>query len=768
MKTLVGSQAELIKSATINVITLVTIEQWTDRTAGTVDRTVYISDRDFYYDYDGTLRHFQPFLNDPGVYSRDIPHLTFAHSGEDLYGDDHRFTLLNGLWPESANPDKSFIEFLQEKDFAGAQVTISELLMPVNFDGNNGADDLAGEEQTVIYRGIISSVDSITDSRIDVSCEAELPIIDNLFLTGDQFNLDSLSDYSMSNRPVPVCYGFIRNFELYGLQIPISTRSLLNLGPSATTITFGSRNSAHQHYIQFHSIPGDPQTIETATHDDSVAYFLQGNEIITVTETVRWQPFPDLSFQEGTGTVVRGVSSVAQDTKIGDISAFLTNTNQANPNGSGISHARWVWIASRYPSGQIGGANADDVRESGPWIEGKSEGLRVPLLSAVGTLLWEERSEFQDQSTVGDERTWLEEVIPFSYSSLFLTADNSWKIEFRYMALTVSASALTADQRKLYTGALSEGRMFADINGVDFSAAVAEGNNDFVANYSSLEQPGILARFFLQERCGVPATSIDKTSFDDAAPNYADLGTDDTDHLIGGVEEELGLTFQTFMARFCFEAYCQIVQQHRQDAGKFFWHIAEDDSTSGIDGDTFEYPASTATITEWDTITERSKTSDDIPTRWNFHYVPRESQIPGEFLVNPSGVTRLSLSSRAIVSGVSADDLIIDTTDPEKKYGIRYAPDQYVIGIEDSNETFAKTNSLRRVSRYYVRETVRDAAIIDVSGVPWYEGYTIEVFDIVSIQAPWWSAARSMRVLGVTHDFKNALLSFTLVEVNTV
>ncbi len=180
---LVGSQVALAGSATIQVHLLVVIEQFSGAVEGTVVNTVYLSDTDLYYDYDGTVRHFQAYLLDPGIYTRSIPHVTYPTDGVSLYRDKHSFTVRNGPYVDEVTGTEyiSLLAYLQLEEIEGSRITISELLV----DPNNDLKDLSsltGEEQTCIYRGRVDAPAGVTQNSFVLSCSEIVPEPVNAYL----------------------------------------------------------------------------------------------------------------------------------------------------------------------------------------------------------------------------------------------------------------------------------------------------------------------------------------------------------------------------------------------------------------------------------------------------------------------------------------------------------------------------------------------------------------------------------------------------------
>ena len=106
------------------------------------------------------------------------------------------------------------------------------------------------------------------------------------------------------------------------------------------------------------------------------------------------------------------------------------------------------------------------------------------------------------------------------------------------------------------------------------------------------------------------------------------------------------------------------------------------------------------------------------------------------------------------VPGTTAADLMTK----EGEIGRIDADPHAFVGIQD--EATAED-----VLGYYVAESVRLAPLFAIEGVPWWEGYSLEVGDLVNATPPWESAARKCRVIEYVKSFESEQVELRLVEV---
>ena len=71
------------------------------------------------------------------------------------------------------------------------------------------------------------------------------------------------------------------------------------------------------------------------------------------------------------------------------------------------------------------------------------------------------------------------------------------------------------------------------------------------------------------------------------------------------------------------------------------------------------------------------------------------------------------------------------------------------------------------MAEYYVSESKRiPAATVALFGVPWVQGYALELGDVIDLQLPWWFASRSVRLLGYSKQWDTGPIDLIGIEVN--
>lgn len=344
-------------------------------------------------------------------------------------------------------------------------------------------------------------------------------------------------------------------------------------------------------------------------------------------------------------------------------------------------------------------------------------------------------------------------------------------VEFEFNSGTLTTlPALNQDESSLkFTDTSSPGgiKLFSAVGGQDYT-----GLSDYGTKYSGKGQPINALRYYLSERCGLPATAIDDASFNAAyTDEFEGINTggspSNVDVDLVYMEHEFSEGFKGYMATYCFEMMSQIIIQHRQTLDTFFWHVAHDPSTSQIDGLTFEYPTPTKTITQWDNAKENFKSGKEVFTHWKFGWSTR---LAG--MLNGNVIRSRAAFAEALVAApvddfnpAVNDTFVTDTTTARNRYGSSLAPDQFFLGRK-STGTDEDRVIARKMARFYIRESLRmPVSMVTLIGVPWVESYDIEIFDTFYLTLPWWSAQKAVRVLGFSRDFKTQVMSITAVEV---
>ena len=232
--------------------------------------------------------------------------------------------------------------------------------------------------------------------------------------------------------------------------------------------------------------------------------------------------------------------------------------------------------------------------------------------------------------------------------------------------------------------------------------------------------------------------TVDSDSYDDLETN------------LGGASwafdtRTLGLDWESVLARMGFEARANIIPE--ETSSGVVWKMLSASSA-------YAFPASSAPVTEWE------------PARFAVSGVPLVQGTATRFAASYKYDANEADGEAAFAGFLRADVDSNDLTTPntaaltaaEAAIGIVIADPMGFRLIRD--EATAKD-----LLGYYASERIRRAEMFTVSGVPWWEGYTLEPGDVISVTPPWSESSRKLRVLSVTKDRETGLVNLRAVEV---
>ncbi len=359
---LVGSQVALASSATIQVHLLVVIEQFSGAVEGTVVNTVYLSDTDLYYDYDGTVRHFQSYLLDPGIYKRSIPHVTYPTDGVSLYRDRHSFTVRNGSYVDEVTGTEyiSLLTYLQFEEIEGSRITISELLVDPNSDLKD-LSSLTGEEQTCIYRGRVDAPAGVTHDSFVLSCSEIVPEPVNAYLheltgttsliTGDGPKGHTDDQHTGLALPWTNSVSDAGVREMLGLVAPINavvTDLILSTELTSIKILLNGQEDSQRTFAK--STGGALWNILVGAEVIGFDVATGSGLVLTLTTLTR--------ARNGTRATIHN---------IGESCTLLTPSHPDCPY--------FVWLGSMGATTGMGSTSSTVPSETGPWIQNPRDGL---------------------------------------------------------------------------------------------------------------------------------------------------------------------------------------------------------------------------------------------------------------------------------------------------------------------------------------------------------------------------------------------------------
>lgn len=235
------------------------------------------------------------------------------------------------------------------------------------------------------------------------------------------------------------------------------------------------------------------------------------------------------------------------------------------------------------------------------------------------------------------------------------------------------------------------------------------------------------------------ADLVDSDTYDDCNTN---LGTD----VLAFDALTLGLTWEEKLARVAFESRTNLVFE--EFLGGTSWKMLTALST-------YAFAAASGSVSEWD-HGGFAEADQDIrfvhASRFTFPYAPDWSKGPTE-----SAFTQL------VVANEDTNDL----TTPNDAAFTQAAQD--IGSFEAEPITFKTIQQLataEEIAGYYAHERIRiPVALFAISGIPWWEGYDLEVGDIINVTPPWTSGAVKSRIIEYTKNNETEQIELRLVEV---
>jgi hypothetical protein len=211
-------QAERAGRSHISPVSLVKLTTYTDRDDRTVDEIFYFSNLSTLYDYDnvGIDRNFWPVIVGGSDFVSGFTHLP---SPTDLSSFRQSFNL--HISNRTINGSR-LIALLQAHNLEGASIEVSQLLLTKSeMDSYSDAQFLdltnyQGTEHTVLFPGRVNRIAPISDSRLTIQCETELPTLSDfwLYLT-DETKVDPID----LGKRAPYVYGTAKRVHLPSSQV---------------------------------------------------------------------------------------------------------------------------------------------------------------------------------------------------------------------------------------------------------------------------------------------------------------------------------------------------------------------------------------------------------------------------------------------------------------------------------------------------------------------------------------------------------------------
>jgi hypothetical protein len=297
-------------------------------------------------------------------------------------------------------------------------------------------------------------------------------------------------------------------------------------------------------------------------------------------------------------------------------------------------------------------------------------------------------------------------------------------------------------------------RLYADGTGYtapDGTYSVPQGE--------ALRNPPDIVQHMILERARMPATVIDGTSWTNARNVLGGVYT-------GFVTSDYEETWVGELGQYAWENRFQIITEETNANTVFRILVAEK-----AGDDHFVFPRSDREITQWRNAVEDTRELDTIFTRWRWYSEPNRA------LLDQGFHDPVSLFARAITldnpdgtqyfSDLPAIDPV-EMTRVETAVGARDAPPHFLVSPRPVPTDVPPANAWAdQVAEYYISESKRfPAATVLLEGVPWSQGYDVELGDVIDLKLSGWVYKRYMRVLGYSKHWDTGLVDLVCIEVN--
>jgi hypothetical protein len=707
---------------------------------------------------------------------------------------------------------------LRAQNLEGATVEVREV--PLDYvDQAPGLESLTGTDDTVWYRGQVIRAGSVNSTSFTLLCQTERfsvlsPIIANTIAEVDPLDFGKHANHIYGKVAKAPAIGWIVGGATT-LAEPLDAAATGNHEVSDTT-TFAASGTCHisGEYMDFtksgtalnFSNRGKTDPASNLTSDvkhaagetvielvTSATFVFTGHEVNAIGNLYIFNPYnqqivkineADYAGGEITKTVANTtlisgetVATVVFTTAgMSNLLAFLAI--QADVTSQPVqNHATTTTISGEQATGGSSSLMRDknlgtgvDMGGGGGEPTALNNTFPVPggdIQEVTANLFL---AEFTASGTfavkIGDEEVGLIDAASapdpswFSFRKIFpIAGGNENKIEIVTKVSTPECSVREIERDVTYDlpqpnrivdvaiEALSVGyglRLFADIDGqeaVDSSYTVVSGN--------LLELPSDILRHYIQERIG----STCDTEWDEAEQGAIAMGF---------VEAELGGTFEQIMGRVAFESGGQVIPFEKPSGTEYRYFRATRQSEGVY---VWDLPATFPLLDDYQEASEESRDLSGIYTRWRFIW-----DIAREVNYLTTSTSLEDLYKGFLQADVDVSDVGGVTTtnleDAEKQYGRQdHEIFSFRTGAFDAAGGGDGKELVNREASYYIQESLRVAATITFTGIPWSIGYQIEVGDILEGVVDWWSAKRKMKVLGYTKDWESQFVTVIAIEV---
>lgn len=255
-----------------------------------------------------------------------------------------------------------------------------------------------------------------------------------------------------------------------------------------------------------------------------------------------------------------------------------------------------------------------------------------------------------------------------------------------------------------------------------------------------INHPVDILRDFLVLGCRQLTPSIDESSFDLV---YTNLGTTKEAQVLSS-DYRVGADHVRFLLAFGRDQRLQIVSTETDS--NTVWRVFAADTS-------YQWGSPTCTLSLFTDMEEVGVDNAGIYTRRTFGYNPDRS-ISGSSSATWKGAYLVSADQNDIPGSVTTQDIV----DKEEAIGERIGPDMFLPSVVDDA-------SAEDIAGYYFNEDLVGRSVFRITGIPWVEGYDLELNDVIDVIPPWYTAAVTLRVIETVKNWRTELVDIVGAEL---
>lgn len=808
----------LLNDRHIRMVPLLVITTYSDRTAGTVDETFYLSDRGILVQYDGAVRQFEPFVAEMGSLSESMPHLPTPEDFAAMFDKTLEFKLSN---QKRDGTDTTFYEAFRAKNIEMADCWFGAIFLE---DGDNDADMSALAEvdtysnRVALFEGVVEQVYDITSTAFSIRLQREHPPVINSLIVDDPLTADPRD----LGKRVPYVYGSVKKVPAVGWDVGFATTLAETISSTQTGLVYLSDTTGYPTSGTFDIfVNGEKMTcngaltsatqisITTRGVSPTIAAVHAAGE--TVLESTNAVTFLAAAHEcDSVGNIYVRNPYTGDLVLISNMSASATPTVDAadTTTVSGETVASIIWTSSELEAMLVElSAQAAVTQQPVTTVTHNSTGSVTQLpTSASGP------------STPGFGANSMKDGSPNTYcvfSDNYPGGGPTGSVTFPSPPGTTNGQTLEIHMPVYMTGASSSlqirvgSTLVHTFNGAPagtYYIQTTQTSNVINFSYSKAVDPysGQAAVSYVKRSVSYVDSAPSSSLGTPAAIEAASVGYGlevfaDVDGVI--VPSPSGSNPYIASVGALIERPKDVMRHYieeRTGTPKFNFDIYSE-TTSTTDkcafvestvGDTFEeilgrvayeaflelylVPGSinvsaprafgwtsigAGLIDDFGEAIENGRDSEGFWSRWRVVYDIDYSRIAGSS--NEEDPFDASMRIDGDVSDIAASPNLWTTTD--------ILDAEKVVGRHDNTLTkFITTREevqIKSVMNKRARESVRIGSTVLLRSVPFWFGFRYYLTDTLEVKLPWWSAARGCKVLSIEHNWESMLANITVVEL---